>query len=314
MAISIVKTQAEVIALIGAISTKQGDYRNGVTSAVLSAVAHSLENSETDMIKKLLNEMFTNAYRDLKVVTKFLQSVTPIVIEEVKEGRRTKAVVTACQFEKNNFDKEGKTAKESNELSVKALKRHNGRVDLFTTFCDPNGEIKVRNMEWKEGDDKANKTIPVKYASDIFAWFEDVEYIRKEVEKGKDADAIDPFVVLVKDAYENAQNPIVSALKALEALKAEDRTSEIAADITALQEIATRIAAHVTSREAERKQAVEVATLEKIGAAKKQITAWINQRAKRVTEGKDAANIETEFNAYVEALKSKPAKAEAKAA
>lgn len=307
MTISIVKGSEAIVALIGSISTKQADYRDGVTSTVLSAVAHSIEHSECTTVDKLLNEVFNVAYRDLKVVAKFIQSVTPIILEEVKDGRRTRFVVKACQFEKNNFDREGKTQKEISELSVKALKRHNSRAELFANFCKPDGTMKVRNMEWKEGDDKSTKTVDVAYGCDIFKWYEDVEYIRKEVENGKDENSIDPFELLARDEYENAQNPIVSAIKALSKAAESERSPEIKADLETLEAIANRIAEHVKARAKERQIAFELATFEKLGASQKALKDW---PAKRDAMADDDA-IKAAFENQVKIYKAKRNKAAA---
>lgn len=300
--IVIVKGVDSVVALIGSIATKQGDYRNAVSSAVLSAVAHSLEHGETSTITKLFTEMFTASYRDLKVVKAFIESVTPIVIEEVADGRRKRLAVKACQFMKNDFERKG-TQKEQGEAAVKALKKHNSRAEVFNTFCQEDGEMRVRNLEWKDGDDKDTKTVGVAYNCDIFKWFEDVEYIRKAV-KGADADAIDPIKVVPLTAYETIAPKVTDILKLLEVVDVADRSDEMKADIEALQAIATRCAADIAVMADKRTQAVEVAKLTQAGATEEQCTAWIAQRAKRVSEGKDAANIESEFKAYVETFKA----------
>lgn len=300
-AIAIVKGTDSIVALIGSIGTKQTNYRNSVSSAVISAVAHSLENNETSTVTKLLNEMFTVSYRDLKVVRAFIESVTPIKLEEVKEGNKTRLAVTAVQFMKSDYSKEG-TQKEQREAAAKALTAHNKRADLFETFCDVDGEMRVRNLDWKEGDAKDTKTIGVKYKSDVFAWFEDVEYVRKAVKKEKDAET-DGLKLCPKDVNEIGVDKLASLATELEKVPAADRSTEFKTHLANVQAAFDFFTTQAKANVEKRAAMVEAALLKKAGATEEQIEAWKGQKAKRVTEGKDAENIAKEFDQYVESLK-----------
>ncbi|MFW3388168.1 UNVERIFIED_CONTAM: hypothetical protein RF648_19455, partial [Kocuria sp. CPCC 205274] len=273
MTISIVKGTENVIALIGSIGTKQGDYRASVNSAVLSVVAHSIENNEISLVEKLLAEMYSNSYRDLKVVRLFLDSLTPILLEDGdKEGRKQKVKTSGKGLMKLEINREGKNAKEIGKLEIAALTKHNKRAEMFESFVKDEA-IQVRNPAWFKGcDPSIDKTVGVQYHQDIFAYYEDVEYLRKINNKPEE---IDGYKLLERDVFENMQDPIIKAMKAIEAVKVDERGDELKADLVALQAIADRVLVKVQAQEAKRLRLVEAAKLEKAGATPKQVADWM---------------------------------------
>lgn len=286
--IAILKGVDAVSALIGSIGVKQSDYRNNVSSAVLSAVAHSIESNETSLVNKLLNELFTVSYRDLPVIKKFIESVTPIILVEVAEGRRKRLLVADCQFMKNNVDREGKKQSEIADAAKKALAANLAREGLFDNFIK-DGDVKVRNLEWNaETNPDVDKTVGVKFHKDVFAWFEEIEYIRKAVKENSEDNSGEPSInALLFPKF-------APLLKAFESVPTENQTTEFLADKAALIAIADRFADRLKIEQ-------EIAN-----AAKKEAD---NEKAKdAIFNGKSVNLTEDQQNAAAEFMRIKEIK------
>ncbi|MFW3388443.1 UNVERIFIED_CONTAM: hypothetical protein RF648_20870, partial [Kocuria sp. CPCC 205274] len=185
MAIRIEKSVNKIAALVAAISTKSGAYKEGVSSALVSSVAHAIETGDYTLIEKLRDEVLAANPRDLKVIFQFLKDLTPFHVEPRNVGRivsfdvlgriakgylglAQKDYKTVAAFE---------TAKK--EQKAKDEKRDAGRVTVFAQFIGtakddkgvslPRGAVVRNESGEKEVFD---------YALNVFAWFDDVQYFR----------------------------------------------------------------------------------------------------------------------------------------
>lgn len=310
MAITIVKTETKISALVAAIAAKSGAYKETVSSALLSAVAHSIEHKEFSLITKLINEIKAANPRDLKVVGAFLQSVTPFKVVSEKEGRIETFKVLCrlekdCEVDESKFKTVGEIEKAKKSAKEKAAKRDSQRCNAFARFVgtlkNEKGETESRGFIIT--DSEGNKTT-FDYQLNIFAWFDDVNYFRN---KGDDNGASGE-----KSFAETVVNPLVSLIKKFEAI--ETKTAQQKADLSALQEIAGRYMKEMDSEKADKVAAAAIAkdtkSLQEVKATESEIAAWLAHRAKRIAEGKTAENIAIEFKAHVKALKANKAAAE----
>lgn len=174
--VEIVKGQDNIRNVIGAIAGKAKAYKTVISSAILSAYQHYRLHGDYTLLQEALDTVFSINYRDYSAVADFVRSYTELECVTLNQGRRQRVEIAGTiesQMERpENMSMKDWNAKLESKRSEMIIR--NGRFDDFAT----GKPIPMKNPNWVQGMPKDEKQEGVVYDGDIFAWHDDVKWLR----------------------------------------------------------------------------------------------------------------------------------------
>lgn len=248
--IAIVSDVNAITSAIANISTSAAAYKDVASGALVSAVKHYIAHGDYTLVQKALDEMYQVNYRDYKVFTMFVSSISPLGLVFKDDKARKHATVAGTIKDVNGVKKDKESAKQFGDRLKKLDEQLIERRAIFDAFINGQ-EIQVRNPEWtKDSPESVAKTVGVVYDADVFAWFDDVNYFMKAAKAEKktnqpmESKAVDAYAkTIVKKLSETSNVPvadlIVAILNQAKAAGVEfsgSRQSQLMASVQALGE------------------------------------------------------------------------------
>lgn len=177
MSITLLTNKTEIETAIQSISTKAGAYKAVVSSAILSSAQHYRSHGDFTLLQGALDAVFAVNYRDYQAVVEFVKSLTWVGLSEQKQGRRTHFEIIGDLSDALGTKPAEMSIKDWGDKKKKVADQVVVRQGLFDSFATDKG-IPVKNPDWSVGMPKDEKQVIVKYGCDIFAWYDDVKYLR----------------------------------------------------------------------------------------------------------------------------------------
>lgn len=187
MSIQLLTTQSEIETAILSIGTKAVAYKTVVSSAVLSSTQHYRTHGDFTLLQGALDAVFAVNYRDYQAVVEFIKSLTWVGLSETKSGRRSRFEIVGDLSDAMGTKPADVTAKDWGDRKKAVADQVTIRQGLFNNFATDIG-VPVKNLDWAIGMPKEEKKIIQKYGCDIFAWYDDVKYLRSVNDNGGDSD------------------------------------------------------------------------------------------------------------------------------
>lgn len=174
--LNIINGVNEIRTAIAAMSGKSAEYKALASNTLLSAVQHFRQHNDYTLVQEALDAMYALNYRDYAVYVKFINDMTHIGMTSESKGRRTHYTVIGT-LKDAAVKPDDMTAKDWAEKLKRVASNVITRTGMFDSFAQGKA-TNVRNPDWKEGDKKDTKQVAVDYKGNIFAWFDDVSYLR----------------------------------------------------------------------------------------------------------------------------------------
>lgn len=174
--VEIVKGQDNIRNVITSIAGKAKAYKTVISSAVLSAYQHYRVHGDYTLLQEALDTVFSINYRDYSAVVDFVKAYTELEYVTLNVGRRQRVEIAGTiesQMERpENMGMKDWNTKLENKRSEMIV-----RSGRFDDFASGKG-IPMKNPEWTQGMPKDEKQQSVVYDGDIFAWHDDVKWLR----------------------------------------------------------------------------------------------------------------------------------------
>lgn len=177
--VELVNTPDAIRTVIANIGTKATAYKQTVSSAVLSATQHYRVHGDYTLLQEAMDQVFAINYRDYSAVVKFVQDLTWIGLSMTNVGRRQRYEIIGDMVAAMGTKPSDSTVKEWGEKIERVRKNMVTREGLFDLFANGK-EIPMKNPDWSKGMPADQKQQGVNYNGDIFAWHDDVKWLRND--------------------------------------------------------------------------------------------------------------------------------------
>lgn len=198
--VDLVNTPEAIRSVIANIGAKATAYKSTVSSAVLSATQHYRAHGDYTLLQEAMDAVFEINYRDYSAVVKFVQDLTWVGLTMANRGRRQHYEIVGDMVAALGQKPSTDTIKDWNEKTKRVREQMVKREGLFDSFANGK-EIPMKNPDWTTGMDKELKQQGVVYNGDIFAWHDDVQWLRNTGSAGTGSESTQ-LRTLSQEAYQ----------------------------------------------------------------------------------------------------------------
>lgn len=280
---NLVSNPETLTAAIGAIGSTAGAYRGNVVTSILAAlwlVKKSEAARGLDVLQAACDAVYNSAYRDCKVISRFISDFSPIVTRVEKEGKKERLIIVGTQKTTFEAQKSGETTKEftARKAKVFGLPAVAATSTAKAKEAKPGSELTAWiNLQQfidtgvtsivtgKDENGKATKR-DFEHGADFFKWFDEISYMEKVNNQPQKAESIAVSAIKLAASVKNNAAKVVEmdsaalvALTEAEFVSVKEAAQAIATNLAAALAIANANLVLVTESQGARSEADKAA-------------------------------------------------------